>query len=235
MAELSISRDVALRVALAAKCLDHIDVRSLIGFLDKAIGLPITPVKLAKITLKTLRKAGGEDLLRESPEDIKAALAHLKGQSDEVAGNLPNLENYEAGDMPDSLRVAIASNSGELLDGHFGSCTRFLIYQVSQDEARLVDIRFVESIDEEEEKNVSRANLIQDCQILYVVSVGGPAVPKIIRKGIHPIKKPDGGNARDVLESLQRVLKGSVPPWLAKILGHTAEQRVRFEREEVEA
>jgi hypothetical protein len=31
----------------------------------------------------------------------------------------------------DSIRIACASNRGERLDGHFGSCARFLIYQVS--------------------------------------------------------------------------------------------------------
>lgn len=236
MAEETISRDMALRVALAAKSLEGVDLRDLLSILEEAVGLPLTPVKLEKLNLKAFRKAGGETLISVAPEQIKTAIKHLKGKTDEAAGDLPETETYEEGEMPGSLRVAIASNTGELLDGHFGSCGRFLVYQVSADALRLIDVRSVEEVDDEEDKNVYRASLIKDCQLLYIVSVGGPAVPKIIRADIHPVKKPDGGNAREVLAGLQEVLGGAtIPPWLAKVLGQSPEERIRFEREEVES
>ena len=43
--------------------------------------------------------------------------------------------------MPESVRVACASNQGEPLDGHFGSARRFLIYPVSAEENCLTDLR----------------------------------------------------------------------------------------------
>ena len=41
--------------------------------------------------------------------------------------------------MPGSIRVACASNGGEVLDGRSGSARRFLIYQVSAETVRLID------------------------------------------------------------------------------------------------
>ena len=36
--------------------------------------------------------------------------------------SLPCVEPYRVGDIPGSVRVAVASNEGENLDGHFGNC-----------------------------------------------------------------------------------------------------------------
>ena len=46
-----------------------------------------------------------------------------------------------------------------------------------------------------EDKNLWRAQLIGDCHVAYVVSIGGPAAAKVIRADIYPIKVPDGGPA----------------------------------------
>jgi hypothetical protein len=54
--------------------------------------------------------------------------------------DLPEILPYKEGDMPDSIRVAIGSNSGALINGHFGSCIRFLVYRY-QDDYKPVDIR----------------------------------------------------------------------------------------------
>ncbi|HKI60999.1 MAG TPA: NifB/NifX family molybdenum-iron cluster-binding protein, partial [Mariprofundaceae bacterium] len=131
-----------------------------------------------------------------------------------------------------SIRVAIASNGGDKLDGHFASCQGFLIYQVSGTEKRLIDVRLTEGAVEAEDKTAWLVDQIADCHVLYVVSVGGPAAAKVIKAGIHPIKIPAAGSeASEVLRQLQDVLAGSPPPWLAKILGIDPENRVRFEME----
>jgi nitrogen fixation protein NifX len=135
--------------------------------------------------------------------------------------------------MPGSLRVAVAANRGENLDGHFGSCERFLIYQVSPDAIRLIAIRSTVEADAAEDKNAARSALINDCQIVYVQSIGGPAAAKVVRAGVHPVKKPTGGAAREVLVELQGRLT-SPPPWLAQIMGVPAASLARFE-EEIEA
>jgi predicted Fe-Mo cluster-binding NifX family protein len=110
-----------------------------------------------------------------------------------------------------------------------------LIYQLDQDELRLVEMRSATTSDGDEgDKNSYRANLINDCQVLLIASIGGPAAAKVVRAGVHPMKYPAGGNCRELLQELQRVIATAPPPWLAKAMGHSAEQRVRFDRNEAE-
>jgi nitrogen fixation protein NifX len=137
------------------------------------------------------------------------------------------VQSYKEGDLPNSIRVAISSNSGALVNGHFGSCIRFLVYQLSATEHRLIDIRSTIEADSAEDRNLFRANLIKDCHVLFVQSIGGPAAAKVIRADIYPIKVPEVIEAEAKLTEFQSVF-AAPPPWLAKALGKTAEERVRF-------
>ena len=164
-------------------------------------------------------------------ENIKLAVRYLWGEEDGDEG-LPEMQPYKSGDIPDSIRIAIASNSGELLNGHFGSCIRFLVYQLSKDDMRLIDIRSTVEADSADDRNLFRANLINDCQVLFIQSIGGPAAAKVIRADIYPIKVPDVIEATEQLREFQKVFDAP-PPWMAKILGKTAEERKRFSSREV--
>ncbi len=230
----SISRDVALRIGLAARVLPDIESAQLMQVLVKALGMPLTEEKLGRITVRELQESA-DDLFNQTPlPAIKQALDCLWGKdvvevSDEA---LPKPQPYKDGDMPGSIRIAVASNNGEKLDGHFGSCARFLVYQVSPDEARLIGIRSMAGTpSKSDDKNSYRAEKIADCDVLYVVSIGGPAAAKVIKQDIHPIKFPNGGEAAVVLSEMKKILAETPPPWLAKIMGKAAEERVRFERE----
>jgi nitrogen fixation protein NifX len=227
----TISNDVALRIGLAARELPDTDAAGLLRVLAGAIEFPPTPQKLSALTVKSLKDAAGGELADLDIEVIKSALRYLKGESGISADPLPAIEPYTDGDMPGSIRVACASNKAEMLDGHFGSCRRFLVYQVSASAARLIDIREADAEAEVEDKNTYRASLIGDSQILFVASIGGPAAAKVVRSGAHPIKKPDVGPARDAISELQQTLAQDAPPWLAKVMGQAPEQRIRFSHE----
>ena len=235
MSSEKISRDVALRIGLAARALPDIEPSQLMAVLVKALGMPLSEEKLTRLTVRELQEAA-DTLFNETPlPAVKQALDFLWGKahvevSDEA---LPETQSYSEGDMPGSIRIAIASNNGEQLDGHFGSCGRFLIYQVSPEEARLIDIRSTASSpNKSDDKNDYRAEQIRDCDVLYVISVGGPAAAKVVKRDIHPIKIPNGDSARAVAENLSSILATNPPPWLAKIMGKQPEERVLFEREE---
>jgi hypothetical protein len=88
------------------------------------------------------------------------------------------VDAYAEGEMPGSIRVAVAANRGENLDGHFGSCDRFLVYQVGRQEIRLIDVRSTVEADAAEDRNAARSALIGDCQIVYVQSIGGRPRPR---------------------------------------------------------
>lgn len=126
-----------------------------------------------------------------------------------------------------SILVACASNGGEMLDGHFGSCERFAVYRVSPTELSLVEERSTAAADEAEDRNVARARLIGDCQVIFLQSIGGPAAAKVVRAGIHPVKVAKAGPARETLARLQESLI-SPPPWLARVMGVPAASLAPF-------
>lgn len=229
------SREAALRIALAARALNGLDVRALVGALIDKLEAPLTESKLGTLTVEDLRVILAGDFAEQGchvgveAETLKEAIRLLWGQGVENS-DFPGVEAYAEGDMPGSLRVAVAANRGENLDGHFGSCERFLVYQVSPTEIRLIGVRSTVEADAAEDRNAARSALINDCQIVYVQSIGGPAAAKVVRAGVHPVKKPAGGDAREALVELQQRLS-SPPPWLAQIMGVPAASLARFEEE----
>jgi nitrogen fixation protein NifX len=228
-----LSRELALRIALATRVLPGVDVPQLLGILHEKVGSPLDDEKLKSITVTNLKTGIGSLDGEEDGEDIGIGLANIKlavrylwGEEDEDEG-LPEIQPYKDGDIPESIRVAVASNSGALLNGHFGSCIRFLVYQLSRSECRLIDIRSTIEADNAEDRNLFRATLIEDCHVLFVQSIGGPAAAKVIRADIYPIKVPDVIEAVDKLTEFQSVFDAA-PPWMAKALGRGAEERKRF-------
>lgn len=229
-----ITQEAALRVALAARAMPNVTLPRLIALLQSHIGEDIDTEKLRSITVTNLKTGLGSMDGEEDDEDMgigieamKLAVRILWGEVQDD-DNLPQVEPYEEGDIPGSLRIAIASDSGSELNGHFGSCLRYLVYQVSAGESRLIGIRSALEADFAEDRNLFRCQLIADCHVLYVVSIGGPAAAKVIRADIFPIKLPNGGPAAEVVQRFQQALADSPPPWLAKILGVSADKRLRL-------
>lgn len=227
-----LDRDLALRIALASRILPGVTITELVEILHQRVGPPLTDEKLKSITVTNLKTGIGSHDGEEDGEDIgigleniKLAVRYLWGEEEDA--NLPEIQVYKDGDMPGSIRVAIASNSGNTLNGHFGSCIRFLVYQLSREEIRLIDMRSTVEADSSDDRNLFRANLIKDCHVLFVQSIGGPAAAKVIRADIYPIKEPEVIEALDKLKEFQSVFDAP-PPWFAKIMGISAEQRKRF-------
>jgi len=227
MARKGLSRELALRIGLATQALPDIEAKALLDVLTDALEMPLTRSKLDGVTLDQLKIGCDGALASVEAESLAQALKYLRGEEG-VSPRFAEPESYQEGDIPDSIRVAIASNGGDKLDGHFASCQGFLIYQVSGKDARLIDVRPTDDAAAAEDKTAWLVEQIADCHVLYVVSVGGPAAAKVIKAGIHPIKMPTGGVAESVLTQLQGVLAATPPPWLAKILGVSPEERVRF-------
>lgn len=220
----SVSREAALRIALAVHALPGADVRGFLGALSERLGVPLTTEKLATVTVADVESILGSGMTDRA--SMKQAVRYLWGE-DITDADAPAVQPYSDGDMPKSIRVAVASNLAEELDGHFGSCPRFLIYQVSREEMRLIDVRSTRSTDEAEDKNLARAQLIGDCHVVYVQSIGGPAAAKVVRAGVHPVKVAQPGNARQALFRLQSTLDAP-PPWLAKAMGVVPASLAKF-------
>lgn len=223
-----LTREIALRLALAVREMPELDLRGFIGVVSERLGLPITAAKLAGVTVSDLSLwLAGEDgkPATTDKEAIKRAVRFLWGEG--IDDGLPKPVAYADGDLPNSLRVAMASNKGDLVDGHFGSAQRFLIYQVSTTDNRLIAVRSTAEADQEEDKNVARAALIGDCNLVYVQSIGGPAAAKVVRAGVHPVKWPAGGPAEAAIAKLQTAMLAP-PPWLARVMGVESASLARF-------
>lgn len=232
-----LDRGLALRIALASRILPGVDVGDLVSILHDRVGSPLDDEKLKSVTVTNLKTGIGSHDGEEDGEDIgigleniKLAVRYLWGEEAEDE-HIPEIQLYKEGDIPNSIRVAISSNSGATLNGHFGSCLRYLVYQLSKDDMRLIDIRSTIDADDTDDRNLFRVNLIKDCHVVFVQSIGGPAAAKVVRADIYPIKVPDVIEAELQLKEFQKVFD-SPPPWFAKILGVSPEQRKRFHYEE---
>lgn len=221
-----LSDELALRIALAAKELKYVDAKTLLGLLIQIIGEPITVAKITRLRAKKLKSEGAGLFDSVSSEQFEKAFALLKGRG--VRHYLNPKPEYELGtfcEISGSLRVACASDRGELVDGLFSDCQRYLIYQVSPDYIRLIDIRepsktLTSKAFKNSEKNRARATLIEDCSLLYTRSIGALAAAQVVKLGLHPIKLEQNYQSAEVLKRLQTVLsKANPPPWLAKAIG----------------
>lgn len=231
----TITKGAALRLALAAKALEGVDARAFTVKMAERLGLPVTEEKLASFTVADLKAMlTGEESIEPDVDmaSIKLAVRYLWGENGDDS-SVPKPETYVDGEIPDSLRVAVASNTADNLDGHFGSAPRFLIYQVGKTAIKLVDVRPTLIADEAEDKNVARSEMINDCQMVYVQSIGGPAAAKVVRAGLHPVKVPTPAPAGEILSKLQSVLDAP-PPWLAKIMGVEAKSLAQFVEDSAE-
>ena len=219
-------KDAVQRLAEAVRLLPESERPGFVHRLAEQLGLPLDTAKLSTIAKDQIAgciPAGAVD-------DGMLELMYEVLNGKRPCADAPVPEPYADGEITGSLRVAIASNSGDRLDGHFGSCGRFLIYQVGVDQSRLIDVRPPAATDRAEDRNAARAALLADCDLAYLQSIGGPAAAKLVRAGVHPVKWPSGASAAEAIERLQASMHAP-PPWLARAMGVEARSLARFAEE----
>lgn len=214
--ESQISNEAALRISMASKSLPDVDTKSFVGLLLQHLGEPLSEQKLLSISPKSFRILMASIDEKINRQSITQALAVLTSK-ELTLQPLPTVAVADTLPGP-KLRIAVTSNQGELLDGHFGSCLRVLIYEVNAIGSQLVDIRELDSQTKGEKRTDKLITLIQDCHIVFTLSIGGPAAAKVTRANIHPVKKPGAMEAELVLNDLNQVIAGTPPPWIDKLL-----------------
>jgi Dinitrogenase iron-molybdenum cofactor, N-terminal len=126
MTEQPISNEVALRIALASRQFPELPMAEFIEALQTYLGDAIDETSLSRITVTNLKTALGQTYELDGEEHgedadaadiamMKKAVRFLWGELDDI-DLLPAIEPYQEGDMPNSIRVAIASNNQEALD-----------------------------------------------------------------------------------------------------------------------
>lgn len=120
------------------------------------------------------------------------------------------------------MKIAFCTTDMETVNQHFGRADRVAIYEVDDKEYSLAEVREFVPIDpENSDHNVdteTKAKSLQDCAILYVAEIGGPAAAHVIKNKIHPIKVNDPVSIVEVLENLKAKLGDNPAPWLKKAM-----------------
>ncbi len=118
-----------------------------------------------------------------------------------------------------AMKVAFASADRVHVDEHFGRAEHFLIWEVGPDSAEFSGIVQVRTEGADEAGRIeARCAALSDCALVYVAEIGGPAAARLVAKKIHPLKSKEREPIVRVVERLQEVLRGSVPPWLRKAM-----------------
>jgi len=229
MSQATLTRELALRIGLAARALPDTPPKLFISVLRACTDQPLSDSSLTTLGEAQFQQALNNFGIVADIDSIRASLRILQDANDSQT----TADKQTAAARSSAINVAIGSDDPQQISGHFGSCRQFLIYQVAADHARLIDVRSIDADLQRKhpDKNVYRAQLIADCQVLYIASIGGPAAAKIIKYGIHPIKADQGEAITQIIHQLQTVLAHAPPPWLAKSMGLQPVQRVCFEQE----
>lgn len=124
------------------------------------------------------------------------------------------------------LRVAIATNDLVNLNAHFGSARKFAVYDVWTKGFRFVAAHEFGNVtaqkgkhDDVDDKITPKVEALQGCALLFALAIGGPSAAKVVKAGIHPIKRKAPEPIETVLAQVQEMLAGTPPPFLRKILG----------------
>lgn len=120
------------------------------------------------------------------------------------------------------MKVAFASTDKTHIDEHFGQAEHFYIWDVGPESAEFSGVVQVkadaDALGHSDDKIEARAAALNDCALVYVAEIGGPAAARLVAKKIHPVKSKDREAISVVVEKLQDVLRGSPPPWLRKAM-----------------
>lgn len=132
------------------------------------------------------------------------------------------------------LRVAIATQDGKLMNAHFGSARRFVIFEVTPTTSRFVEtVSFAavtgESGEHREDAPLgAKVEAVRGCNLLFVLAIGASAASKVISARIHPVKLAEPEPVEQVIAKVQALMKGTPPPWLRRALASTQTRAPAF-------
>jgi len=123
------------------------------------------------------------------------------------------------------IKIAFCTTDMETVNQHFGRADKVAIYEVDDKAYNLSEVREFVPINPDKDHQVdteTKAQALNDCAILYVAEIGGPASAHVIKNKIHPVKVTEPVAIKDVLENLKTTLAGNPAPWLKKAMLKTS-------------
>ena len=119
-----------------------------------------------------------------------------------------------------SVKIAFATSDRKAVNQHFGAAEAFAIYEVSEHDAKLIEVaEFIETaMDGHEGKLAAKVELLGDCAAVYCNAAGASAIQQLLAGGIQPMRVEEGSAIEELLNGLQKNLVEEPPVWLAKHL-----------------
>lgn len=216
------------RLIALAQSVPELDQVVLFDWISGALSGPLNSNSLEQQSVESLQASAPEALKALPAERWDTMLTCLHGELPTHLNPIPAMGGSE-----DALCAAFASSDGLTINGHFGNCTLFFIYQIQPTGSQLIDIRRYVA-EPGTESNEGRAALLHGCHLLFCEAIGGPAAARVIRHGVHPIKTKRDNRIDHQLAALGDLMSGQLPPWLAKALGRKDDLGRRFSLTETE-
>ncbi len=119
-----------------------------------------------------------------------------------------------------TVKIAFATSDRRAVNQHFGAAEAFAVYELGENEARLVEVaEFIETaMDGHEGKLAAKVELLGDCAAVYCNAVGASAIQQLLAKSIQPMRVEEGVLIDELLLGLQKNLANDPPVWMAKHL-----------------
>lgn len=106
---------------------------------------------------------------------------------------------------PTTLRIAVASTDGTLVDLHFGQTENFRIYDVTTDGPSLVEVRVIaEHAQPDENARVTICRMIGDCSVVLLEKAGETPKRMLAEAGVEAIVDYLGKSVDDSLRAVFR-------------------------------
>jgi nitrogen fixation protein NifX len=218
----SLPREVAFRIGAAARELSGVELRTLVATLIELTDNQLTLEAFERIGPRVLRDALRLRVASAGSADSHRAVQRLRTASPAFAADAPTVPERVEPPQDGWLNVAFASNEGHWLDASLAHCRRVLVYRVGAQDARLVDVRGASTHSGRGRAWQGRLGLVGDCQVVYTLSVAGPAISALVSAQIHTVRVQHAVPCAHILGRLQSVVGRAPPPWMRKAMARNA-------------
>ena len=209
------------RMLALFQCLPELQPAQILAWLSGERDDALTPQYLESLDVRKLEATFPSETAMMSPARWIRVKECLRGK-------LPGHLQIQHPARRPQLLAAFCSQDGLLINGHFGQGRLFFIYAFDDQGCWLHALRRYPSAPQPQEANEVRAQLLNDCHLLFCEAIGGPAAARLIRHNIHPMKVSPGISILSQCDAIKKLLTGRLPPWLAKRLekANPLEERV---------
>ena len=156
------------------------------------------------------------------------------------------------------LRIAITTNSLVAVDANFASAKQMVFYDVTRDGSEFVDVvkfnRFgkkgigggqggadgrcvMDDMGDDDgaghDPLVERVESLAGCSVVFTLGLSDLAAVRIHNERVFPVKSAQVRDIEDVIENLQRLMSGTPPLWLRRVLRDAQGNRLPLDEQEI--